>query len=179
MRIISGSRNGLNISVPAGLPVRPTTDRAKESIFNILETQYDLEGMCVLDLFSGTGSMAFEFASRGAATICCVDSDVKCVKHLKDTQRKFEFENVEIIKYDVFKFLKKTDIGYDLIFADPPYEYQFHAEIAQIVFDRKLLNENGLLIIEHGRHTKLTELPNFELVRTYGNVYFSFFRLDA
>ena len=180
MRIIRGFLKGKRFATPPNFPSRPTTDYAKEGLFNILDNRVDLDDMEILDLCAGTGNISFEFISREAGKVTAVDSNSNCLRYILKNAIEFKInEELETIKSDILAFLKRTDRTFDLIFADPPYEYQFHAEIAQIVFDRKLLNENGLLIIEHGRHTKLTELPNFELVRTYGNVYFSFFRLDA
>ncbi len=167
------------MSVPHGLPVRPTTDRAKESIFNILETRLDLNDLNVLDLFSGTGSMAFEFASRGAASVCCVDADHRCIKHLKDTQTKFEFENIDIIKSDVFKYLKHRDMGYDLIFADPPYDLPNIESIAEMVFDNGFLNPNGLLIVEHHSKTVLPKNEFYLEERVYGQSSFTFYKAPS
>jgi 16S rRNA (guanine(966)-N(2))-methyltransferase RsmD len=180
VRIISGFLKARRFSIPKSFPSRPTTDFAKEGLFNVLEHQMSLFDLEILDLCAGTGNISFEFISREAGKVTAVDSNSNCLRYILKNAIDFKInEEIETIKSDILAFLKRTDRTFDLIFADPPYEYQFHAEIAQIVFERKLLNENGLLIIEHGRHTKLTELPNFELVRTYGNVYFSFFRLDA
>lgn len=162
--------------MPHGLPVRPTTDRAKESIFNILENQYDFEGLMVLDLFSGTGSMGFEFASRGAAGICCVDADIKCVKHLKEVQKRYEFENVEVVKSDVFRFLKQPGYSYDLIFADPPYSLPNIEDIVELVFKNNFLNPNGTLIVEHHSKTILPKNEYFTNERVYGQSSFSFYK---
>ncbi len=176
MRIISGVRKGLNIHVPAGLPVRPTTERAKESIFNILETRCELTNLQVLDLFSGTGSMAFEFASRGASKVCCVDMDSKCVKHLNETRLKFNFDNIMVIKHDVFKYLKHVKAGYDIIFADPPYSLANMETIVTLVFENNLLNINGILIIEHHSKTILPKNEKFIDERVYGQSAFTFYK---
>jgi 16S rRNA (guanine966-N2)-methyltransferase len=177
LRIISGTRKGLSIQVPAGLPVRPTTERAKESIFNILETHYDLGDLLVLDLFSGTGSMAFEFASRGAAQVVCVDADIRCVKHLKATQQKYTFENVEVVKNDVFRFLKQPSVSYDLIFADPPYDLPGIDSIAELVFAGNFLNPGGTLIVEHHSKTFLSKGAHFSEERVYGQSTFTFYKV--
>lgn len=180
MRIISGFLKARRFSIPKSFPSRPTTDFAKEGLFNVLEHQMSLYDLEILDLCAGTGNISFEFLSREAGTVTAVDSNSNCLRYILKNAIEFKInENLETYKSDILVYLKRTDRKFDLIFADPPYEYQFHTEIAQIVFERNLLKENGLLIIEHGRHTKLTELPHFELVRTYGNVYFSFFRLEA
>ncbi len=162
--------------VPHGLPVRPTTDRAKESIFNILETQLDLDDLIVLDLFSGTGGMAFEFASRGAANVACIDSDIKCIKYLKEAQKKYAFENVEVVKSDVFKYLKQEPGASDIIFADPPYALPNIEEIIELVFGNHLLNPNGILIIEHHSKTILPRNNMFIDERVYGQSSFSFYK---
>lgn len=156
--------------------MRPTTDRAKESIFNILETQYDLNYLQVLDLFSGTGSMAFEFASRGAAKVRCIDADIKCVKHLKEVQQKHAFENVEVVRSDVFKYLKHMDIGYDIIFADPPYSLPNIETIAELVFQNNFLNKNGVLIVEHHSKTMLPKNEKYTDERVYGQSAFTFYK---
>lgn len=180
MRIISGFLKARRFSIPKSFPSRPTTDFAKEGLFNVLEHQMSLYDLEILDLCAGTGNISFEFLSREAGTVTAVDSNSNCLRYILKNAIEFKInDNLETYKSDILAYIKRTDRKFDLIFADPPYEYPSHAEIAQIVFERKLLNENGLLIIEHGRHTKLTELPHFELVRTYGNVYFSFFRLEA
>ncbi len=176
MRIISGHRKGLQIHVPHGLPVRPTTDRARESIFNILETQYNIEDMLILDLFSGTGSMAFEFASRGASHITCVDADIKCVKHLKETQKKYVFDQIEVVKSDVFRYLKHADIAYDIIFADPPYDLPNIEVIEELVFLNNFLKPDGLLIVEHHSKTVLPKNTNFSEERIYGQSSFTFYK---
>jgi 16S rRNA (guanine(966)-N(2))-methyltransferase RsmD len=179
VRIISGLLKARRFSIPKSFPSRPTTDFAKEGLFNVLDHQmamYDLE---ILDLCAGTGNISFEFLSREAGVVTAVDVNSNCLKYIHKNAVEFKItDNLETIKSDILLYLKKTDRTFDLIFADPPYEYKFHKEIAEIIFERKLLKEDGLLIIEHGRHTKLTEEPHFELVRTYGNVYFSFFRTE-
>ena len=156
--------------------MRPTTDRARESIFNILETQRDLNDLKVLDLFSGSGSMAFEFASRDASMVCCVDMELKCVKHLKEVQQKYMFENVEVVKSDVFKYLKHPTLMYDIIFADPPYALPNIENIIELVFDNKFLNQNGILIIEHHSKTILPKNEKFMDERVYGQSAFTFYR---
>jgi 16S rRNA (guanine(966)-N(2))-methyltransferase RsmD len=177
VRIISGFLKARRFSIPKSFPSRPTTDFAKEGLFNVLEHQISLFDLEILDLCAGTGNISFEFLSREAGTVTAVDSNSNCLRYILKNAIDFKInEQLETVKSDILAFLKRTDKTFDLIFADPPYEYAFHKEIAQIVFERKLLKENGVLIIEHGRHTKLEEEPYFDLVRTYGNVYFSFFR---
>lgn len=177
MRIIGGIHRGRVIKVTKDLPVRPTTDFAKEGLFNILGNRIDFEETSMLDLFSGTGHISLEFASRGSKSITAVDENVKCVNFLKDISRDLKLE-VMSLKGDVFEFLKKTDTKFDLIFADPPYEMAEIPDIHKWVFERHLLNACGLLVIEHGPKTKLEELPFFMQHRKYGNVNFSFFKAE-
>ena len=174
MRIIGGSHKGRMIKVPKDLPVRPTTDFAKEALFNILVNRLDMEGLRVLDLFSGTGHISLEFASRGSESVWSVDQNYKCVGFLKSAAKEFGF-NIQTIKSDVFEYLKHNRLRFDVIFADPPYDLPNIPDIHQLVFEHGLLNDNGLLIIEHGPRTKLEHLPGFVQHRKYGNVNFSFF----
>jgi len=177
VRIIRGNLKSRRFSIPKNFPSRPTTDFAKEGLFNLLENQYDIEEMKVLDLCAGTGNISFEFVSRDIGHVTCVDKDFNCVKFIRQTSIDFGIEDkMDIIKADIILFLKKTDLTFDIIFSDPPYDVKFHDQIAQIVFERKLLNEDGILIIEHGRHTQLQKIPQFDTMRPYGNVYFSFFK---
>ncbi len=176
MRIISGTNKGKRLIAPAKLPVRPTTDMAKEALFNILANTYAFKDLQVLDLFSGTGNIAYEFASRGAGPITAVDAHFECVKFIKKTAADLEFP-INVIKSDVFKFLEKTSIKADIIFADPPYDFKLDSfsKIAYLTFERELLAENGTLIIEHSKHTDLSELNHFVEARRYGSSVFSFF----
>ena len=161
---------------PKGLPIRPTTDMAKEALFNILNNDYYFEELGVLDLFAGSGNISFEFASRGTPEVVSVDQDYRCVKYIKKTANDLDF-NIEVVKSDVIKFLKKTPQKFDIIFADPPYSFsdEEFAKIHETVFDRNLLLENGVLIIEHSKHTELSTLENLKVSRRYGGSVFSFF----
>ncbi|MEO6302308.1 MAG: RsmD family RNA methyltransferase [Bacteroidia bacterium] len=174
MRIINGTHKGRVIKVPKDLPVRPTTDFAKEGLFNILNNRINYDETKVLDLFSGTGHISLEFASRGSTNILSIDKHFKCVGFLKGISKELKFE-IDTIKSDVFDFLKNCNQKFDLIFADPPYELENIPTIHQLVFDKQLLNEDGLLIIEHGPRTNLEALKGFVQKRSYGNVNFSFF----
>lgn len=177
MRIIGGIHAGKTITVTKGLDVRPTTDFAKEALFNILNNKLDFEGLQVLDLFSGTGNIAFEFASRGA-NVTCVDKNYECTGFVTATTKKLSLP-ISVLKGDVFKFLKPHTQQYDLIFADPPFALENIPEVHQIVFQNNLLKEGAWLIIEHGPTTKLNELAHFIEHRKYGNVNFSFFKQSA
>ena len=176
MRIISGKYKGRRISPPRNLPVRPTTDMSKEALFNVLNNHFNFQELKVLDLFAGTGNISFEFASRGCQPITCIDVDFGCIKFIKQTADEFEF-NITAIKSDVFKFLEKHTATYDLIFADPPYgiaQNQFD-KIVQLIFDQALLHQNGMMVIEHSKHTKLSHLQHFSFQKNYGGSVFSFF----
>jgi len=176
LRIIGGTYKGKQINTPKNLPVRPTTDFAKEGLFNILNNRVDFEGLTVLDLFCGTGNITLEFASRGASKIHSVDKHSACVFFVKDTAKAFQFKSVLTERADVFKFLEKCQSKYDLIFADPPYELENIATISDLVFEHDLLNEDGILIVEHGPRTNLSDKPYYQETRKYGNVNFSFFK---
>lgn len=179
MRIISGKFKGRRIIAPKNLPVRPTTDLSKESLFNILNHQFTFRELRVLDLFSGTGNISYEFASRGAEPIVSVDTDYGCVNFIKKTAQQFEMD-ITPIKSDVYKFLERTKTKYDIIFADPPYDFtqdQFE-KIVKIVFEHELLEDDGMLIIEHSPHTKMDDLEHFSSNRKYGSSIFSFFEYE-
>ncbi len=176
MRIISGIYKGRRISAPKKLPVRPTTDMAKEALFNILNNQYYFNSVSVLDLFSGTGSISYEFASRGTEQIISVDKNYGCIKFINQTAEAFEM-NIQTIKSDVFKFLEKSKLQSTIIFADPPYAFtdeQF-SKIPELVFKNNLLENEGVLIVEHSKHTDLSKLNFYKYSKNYGGNMFSFF----
>jgi 16S rRNA (guanine966-N2)-methyltransferase len=176
VRIISGKYKGRRINPPKNLPVRPTTDMSKESLFNVLNNHYDFSELKVLDLFAGTGNISFEFGSRGTENITCVDEDFGCIKFIKQTAAEFDF-NIAAIKSNVFTFLEKANTSYDIIFADPPYhlEQAKIEKIATTIFAKSLLDETGMLIIEHSKHTKMNHLEHFSFQKNYGGSVFSFF----
>lgn len=175
MRIVSGTHKGRRFSPPKGLPVRPTTDFAKEGLFNMLRNRIEIEEAKVLDLCAGTGNMTFEFASRGASSILAIDQHVGCVKFIKKAASELQFNSITALKADVFKFVKKLDQQYDIIFADPPYALEETANLPSTIFNKGLLAEGGLLVVEHGRETSFEEHPNFISTRKFGNVNFTFF----
>jgi len=179
MRIISGKWRGIRLQAPTNLPVRPTTDQAKEALFNILINSFDFDGLKILDLFSGTGNMSYEFVSRGCTDITCVDKHLNCVRFIKETFQKLKFVNTNLIVDDVFKFLKLEQIKYDIIFADPPYDMPRIAEIADLVMEQDLLNTAGVLIIEHASLQNISNGKGYQETRTYGSTSFSFFKLLA
>ncbi len=176
MRIISGKHKSKRINAPHNLPVRPTTDMAKEALFNILNNTYYFDQISVLDLFAGIGSISFEFASRGTENIISVDKDYGCIKFLEKTSKELE-TNIQIIKSNAYTFLEKTGQKFDVIFADPPYDFppERFQKIVDIVFERNLLNEDGMLIIEHSKFTDLSGNKTLVNSRKYGGNTFSFF----
>ena len=161
---------------PKKLPVRPTTDFAKEALFNIIYNKIDFDEVSLLDLFSGTGNISFEFASRGTQEITSVDAHFGCVKYVNQISDELDF-SIKTVKSDVFKYLKTTPFTFDVIFADPPYnlEQEKFETIANKTFERNLLNEDGFLIIEHSKHTDLSNVSRFVEARRYGGSVFSFF----
>jgi 16S rRNA (guanine966-N2)-methyltransferase len=180
MRIISGSHKGRRLTAPKNLPVRPTTDNAKEALFNILNNRYYFDELKVLDLFAGTGNISYEFASRGVPVITCVDSYYGCVKYINKVAEEFEFP-INTVKRDVLQYLESAHEQFDNIFADPPYAFELSqfAAIVQAVFNQGLLKESGILIIEHPKHTDLSELSYHQESRKYGSSVFSFFGQDT
>ncbi|MEM7187086.1 MAG: RsmD family RNA methyltransferase [Bacteroidota bacterium] len=176
MRIISGSHKGRRLMAPRNLPVRPTTDNAKEALFNILNHQYYFDELQVLDLFAGTGNISFEFASRGTPKITAVDSFYGCVAYIQKIANEFNFP-ITALKRDVFKFLESHSQTYDVIFADPPYamEIDTFETLVNLVFNGELLQPEGVLIVEHPKHTDLSHLRNHQESRRYGSSVFSFF----
>lgn len=176
MRIISGQFKGRKIVAPKKLPVRPTTDMAKESLFNILNNYYYFDEISVLDLFSGTGNISYEFASRGTENITAIDGDFGCVRFIKQTAEQFKMP-IDAIKADVFKYLENARGQYTVIFADPPYNLPLEefSKIPNSIFEKDLLEKEGLLIVEHSKHTNLDHLEYFSFKKSYGGNTFSFF----
>ncbi len=178
MRIVSGTHRGRNIHPPHNLEVRPTTDFAKESIFNILNNHFELDGLKILDLFCGTGNMSYEFASRQCGDITSVDINYSCCEFVKRTSAELHFSQIKVTKSDAFLFLKRASTPYHIIFCDPPYNLENIVDIPHLVFEHNLLKPQGWLIVEHGPQTDLSHLPFFNQHRKYGNVNFSIFIAD-
>ena len=177
MRVISGILKARRFSVPKNFPSRPTTDFAKEGLFNVLEHQMSLFDLEILDLCSGTGNISFEFLSREAGHVTAVDSNDRSVAFIRKTAAEFGIEkNLQTIRADIQQFVGRTERRYDLIFADPPYKYEGYVTLVQKIIDRELLNENGTLIVEHGKETNLSNMEGYQFTRNYGNVHFSFFK---
>ena len=163
------------MSAPASLPVRPTTDMAKEALFNILYNTYDFESCEVLDLFCGTGNISIEFASRGIKHVTAVDKHSGCIFWIKSVIERYDLKEIELQKADVFKYLEQEKKAYQIIFADPPYDLLNIPQIPQLVAKNKLLTENGLLVVEHPSLLRLQDQPGYTETRRYGNSSFSFF----
>jgi 16S rRNA (guanine(966)-N(2))-methyltransferase RsmD len=176
MRIIRGTHRGRQIHPPQNLPVRPTTDLAKESLFNILENHFFLEDLNVLDLFSGTGNISFEFASRGSQLVVPVDNNGRCIRFIAETSERLEMTAIKPVRANAFIFLKQTRQKFNIIFADPPYDMDSLGQIPLLVFDNELLLEDGWLIIEHSKEKDLGDDPRMFDRRKYGRVNFSFFK---
>lgn len=175
MRIIGGKYGRRTIRPPKNLPVRPTTDLAKESLFNILSNKIDFYDKTALDLFTGTGSIAFEFASRACQEVIAIDKNQQCIQFINKASSDFGMENLHAIRADAFRFIQSSSRRFDLIFADPPYALAHIDTISQLIFENNLLNKEGWLIVEHPREVDLSKQEHFAEHRKYGKVNFSFF----
>jgi 16S rRNA (guanine(966)-N(2))-methyltransferase RsmD len=175
VRIISGKNKGRKIIAPNKLPVRPTTDFAKEALFNILGNLYDFQEMEVLDLFAGTGNISYEFISRNAKNVVAVDNNHACIKFIQQMANKLNYTNLHTIQSDYKAFIQHTVRSWDLIFADPPYEMSDVLSMPLVIFEKNLLNPGGVLVVEHKGRLDFSEFANFTEHRNYGNVNFSFF----
>ena len=179
MRIIGGKYRGRKILPPANLKARPTTDFARESLFNILNNRIDFESVKVLDLFSGTGSISYEFASRGAEIVHLVEKDLKHFTGIKRIIKDMGFTNIRPIHIDVKAYLKTCSFRYDIVFADPPYDLPWLSELPDLVIQSDILNEDGFFILEHPRKLDFKGHTFFSEHRNYGSVNFSFFSPPA
>lgn len=175
MRVISGKYKGKRFYPPKKFPSRPTTDMAKEALFSILESKVYFENLDILDLFSGTGNISLEFLSRGVGQTISVDSHFVSWKFQQKTAASLNESSWHVIKQDAFVYLENTIKKFDIIFADPPYEFADLEKIPAMVFEKKVLVDDGLLIIEHSSRTSMEGLPHFKQSRDYGGVSFSFF----
>lgn len=175
MRIIGGTLKGKAIEPPLGYKARPTTDFAKEGLFNILNNEYELEGLQVLDLFGGTGSISFEFASRGASMVYCVEMLPLHANFIKSQVARFGLRNLTVVRHNVFEFLEICREKFDIIFADPPYALEDLATIPDKVFAKDILHPGAYFILEHPGEYNFESHPYFVKERKYGNVHFSFF----
>jgi 16S rRNA (guanine(966)-N(2))-methyltransferase RsmD len=177
LRIISGKYRGRRINPPAGFSARPTTDFARESLFNILANRIDFESVEVLDLFSGTGSIGFEFASRGAQNVHLIEKDFRSISFIKKTRAEMGIENMKPVHVDVKAYLRACKFKYDIVFADPPYDLAWLMDIPDLVMGADILKKDGFFILEHPSRADFAGHRFFYEHRSYGSVNFSFFRL--
>jgi 16S rRNA (guanine(966)-N(2))-methyltransferase RsmD len=175
LRIISGTYRGRIIPVPRSFKARPTTDFAREGLFNVLANTYDFHGLRVLDLFAGTGSIGLEFASRGADRVDMVEIHGRTTLFLQNTARQLGMENVRVIRSDAARFIGQSRNPYDLVFADPPYDLEIIPSLPDLILTNQTLVEKGWFIREHGKKNAFNQHPGFLEMRRYGSVHFSFF----
>jgi len=176
MRIIRGKYGRRRFQVPTSFKARPTTDFAKENLFNVIENILYWDDLVALDLFAGTGSLSFELLSRGCKHVTAVEADFNHASFIAKVAKELKADNFNLIKGDVFRFLRsEPQEKYNFIFADPPFALQELANLPEAIFESRLLAENGILILEHPKQYKFTALPYFYQQRTYGSVNFSLF----
>lgn len=176
MRIITGKYRGRHFEVPRSFSARPTTDFAKENLFNVLQAYIDFsDGPTALDLFSGTGSITLELVSRGCSRVISVELDARHHRLIKQFLDKLQETAALPVRGDVFQYVAKCREQFDFIFADPPYTLSQIPELTDIILDRGLLKEGGLLVLEHGKQNDFSQHPRFVEHRSYGSVNFSFF----
>ena len=176
MRIISGIYKGRRIVPPPHIEARPTTDFAKEGLFNLLATRVDFDQVNALDLFSGTGSISLELVSRGCKSVTAIEQNEKHCAFIRKTCADLKINSLLLIRADVFRFMERARFRYDLIFADPPYMLKELTDLPDLVLGKGLLADDGLFVLEHSAKQKFDAHPNFVEHRNYGNVNFSFFR---
>jgi 16S rRNA (guanine(966)-N(2))-methyltransferase RsmD len=176
MRIIGGELGGRRINPPTKMPyTRPTTDIAKEGLFNVIDNNLDIESLKTLDLFGGTGSISYELASRGAAHCTIVEKDVAMYEFIKKTSESLHLQNFQVVKMDVFKFIEHTKEQFDFIFAGPPYALNTIDELPKKIVEKQLLRPNGWFVLEHTPRNAYETYPLFVTTRTYGTTIFSIF----
>ncbi len=175
MRIISGRFRGRRLMPPKNITARPTTDFAKESLFNLLSNRMDFAGVEMLDLFAGTGSIGIEFISRGAKEVTSVELAHTQQNFIISVCKQLNINNLHVIRTDVFRYIKTCRLQYDFIYADPPYDLQALPTLPNLIFEQQLLKENGLFVLEHSKNNTFQAHPHFIEQRTYGSINFSFF----
>lgn len=176
MRIVGGARRRRQIIPPRNFRARPTTDFAKENLFNVLQNRYDLEEVDVLDLFSGTGSISYEFASRGAQRVVSVEMNPLHQRFIAMTAKELGFDQIQSVKTNTFVYLRSVKESFDIVFADPPYDMEGVETLPGLVMEGGFVKDDGILILEHSVDKDFSEYPNFYERRSYGSVQFSFFR---
>ena len=177
MRIISGEFRGRNIVAPQSFDLRPTTDMAKEGVFNILNNEFDFSEINVLDLFSGIGSISLECISRGCSDVVAVEKNPRHAAFIKQTAQQLMVSGLKVLNLEVRSFLKLANREFSLVFADPPYDLPWLADIPNLIFESKAVNENSLVVVEHPGTYDFSEHTNFVRLAKYGKVHFSFFRI--
>lgn len=177
MRIISGKYKGRRISAPSNITARPTTDFAKEGLFNLLNNRIDFEGIDVLDLFAGTGGIGVEFVSRDCNSVISIEQNERHCAFIRKVCAELKIDNLSLMKTDVFKFINICHTQFDMIFADPPYELDKLAEIPNLIFAQNMLKPDGLFVLEHSSKNSFELHPNFSDHRSYGSVNFTFFEM--
>lgn len=175
MRIIGGIHSGRKFYPPAHIPARPTTDFAKEGLFNVIENNLDIASLKTLDLFGGTGSISYELASRGATDLTLVEQDSATVHFIRKTVQELQFHNFKIFKMEVFKFIQHCTEQFDFIFAGPPYALPTIDKLPSLVFERQLLREEGWFVLEHTPRNNYRQFPYYRTQRNYGTTIFSIF----
>jgi 16S rRNA (guanine966-N2)-methyltransferase len=176
MRIISGELGGRRFNPPNDMPhTRPTTDLAKEGLFNILQNQLDFTELKTLDLFGGTGNISYELASRGVSDLTIVEKDSRMYEFIRKTMSAFGITNMKTVKMDVFKFIAQCQESFDLIFAGPPYALKNIDDLPKLIFEKQLLNKDGRFILEHTPRNNYKDFPFFHSERNYGTTVFSIF----
>jgi len=177
MRIVGGKFKGRRFTPPAkNWPTRPTTDFAKEALYNILTNRIDFEETSVLDLFGGSGNHCYEVISRGATSVTYVDNHYSCIQYVKKISQELEIDSfLTILKNDVFRYIKNSTDTFDYIFCDPPYDMDNLRDIPNKVFEKTLLSSSGLLVIEHDQSNDFHDHPYYKEERKYGGTIFSFF----
>jgi 16S rRNA (guanine(966)-N(2))-methyltransferase RsmD len=175
VRIVGGAYKGRTLRPPTNLRARPTTDFAKENLFNILNNRLDFEGLDVLDLFAGTGSISYEFASRGAATVTSVEINAVHTAFIQSTAHGLGIDNLFVVRANAFLYVKSVKKQFDVVFADPPYDIAGSETLPDLVFGHDIVRPGGLFILEHSKNLSFQNHPNFVESRSYGSVQFSFF----
>ena len=176
MRIISGIYKGRRLDPPKNISARPTTDFAKEGLFNLLQNRIDFEGCDMLDLFAGTGSIGLEFVSRGAREVTSVELAHTQQNYIISVSKQLGVKNLSVVRGDVFKYIASTDLQFDFIYADPPYQLPTLPTLPDIIFEKQLLKEGGMFVLEHSKANDFSRHPHFMDHRSYGNVHFTFFQ---
>lgn len=178
MRIIRGKYGKRRFDVPKNITARPTTDFARENIFNVLDNLIDFEGLTALDLFAGTGAVSYELLSRGCSKVVAVEKASTQYNFIKKVKELLGDENLTIVRGDVFKYISSARESFDFIFADPPYNLPNFGEIPGLILDSALVKEDTLVVVEHSSAYNFSELPHFLEHRSYGSVNFSIFRIQ-